>query len=160
VKRVCLLFLIKCIHLGFRRLERAKTQTDTTKLLESAIEKVEFANEDEIRLKRLTDQSDSLSYASKPRLDKTQILTQDNFTTRSRSRDVQSNGTRSMRTRSLSGSKSNRYKHVKPKLITRLDSAGSLNGSRMSKNDIENDFDDESKPMFHDTEAMRFVAHS
>jgi hypothetical protein len=139
-----------------RRLERAKTQTETTKLLENAIEKVEYANEDEMRLRKLEDQTDSLSYTTKPRLDKTQIISGDKYVSRSRSRDVQPNSNRSLRARSLSGSKSSRYKHVKPKLVTRLDSAGSLNASRTPKNEIEDNFDDESKPIFNDTEAMRF----
>lgn len=123
-----------------RREKRAQNQTEATKKIEEAIEKIENETEDTIRTNKLKDMSQELSYSTKPTFNETKL-----FNTLDRSRMVRSQSARQMRTMSSSESGQferrlgTKYAHVKPKTQTRLP----VQSAR-----VEDDFFNSSKTSF------------
>ena len=122
-----------------RREKRAKTQTESTKQIENAIEMVENTMEDSMRLSNLKDKDVDLNYPSKPRLDETKVMLSD-----TRPRQVNRSQSARQRTRSSSVSSSrpirDKYAHVKPKTLTRVTPQTARTDADNSKlNDFMND---------------------
>ena len=118
-----------------RREKRAKFQTESTQKIENAIEMVENTMEDSIRLTDLKEKNSALKYPSKPKLDESQVmLNNDPRRTLNRSLSARQSRTRSSSVNGRTYPK-DKFAHVKPKTQTRIQTArtdadnSKLNGS-------------------------------
>jgi len=126
----------------FRRENRAKKQTETTKRIEEAIEKVENTMQDSMRMSNLKEKSELLNYSTKPAFNETTTIKHRQDT---QSNNQQETNNRRRRTRSMSAtnrslsasglfelSMNKKYAHIKPKTQTRVP----LNSARAACDDL------------------------
>ncbi len=130
----------------YRREKRARTQTDSTKKIENAIEILENTMEDSMRLVNLQQKSFDLKYPSKPKFDETKVM----LTTGQQklTRSLSARGTRSGSV-SKDGLK-DKYAHIKPKTMTRLP-------AQTARTDAHNSHLNETtnKDCFNDSSSLR-----